>query len=225
MRSRTLERFVPGRLRLPMMVFIVPAVLIAVLSVAACGSDTQTTTTGLETTSSTTTVTTAPPVSSSTLLPQSTTTEQAPTTTTEPLSSAEILLPSGNIKAMGYIDRVWESGGKRYISIDYAEMLTGEEARDAAIEEGLIGPDEDLPNDYFITNENTKKREFTVSPSVSVATSTLLGGGMDEPSNWVEFTSFWSDSPPEGAGHLHLMPWWIERTGTEVISIMEQYLP
>lgn len=225
MRSRTLERFVSGRLRYVALVLMVLTALIAALSVSGCGSEAQTTTTGSETTSTTMATTTVPPASSTTLLPETTTTEPESTTTTEPLSSAEILLPNGNIRAMGYIDRVWESGGKRYISIDYAEMLTGEEARDAAIGEGVIGPDEDLPNDYFITNENPKKREFTVSLSVSVATSTVLGGGMDEPSTWAEFKSFWSDSPPEGTAHLHLMPWWIERAGTEVISITEQYLP
>ena len=42
-------------------------------------------------------------------------------------------------------------------------MLTGQEAVDAAVEAGYIAPGEDLPNDYFIRNENPQKREFTVA--------------------------------------------------------------
>jgi hypothetical protein len=36
------------------------------------------------------------------------------------------------------------------IEIDLAEMLTGEEAIAAAREAGVIGPDEDLPNDFYV---------------------------------------------------------------------------
>ena len=147
------------------------------------------------------------------------------TTTTEPLSNAEILLPNGNVRAMGYIDKVWESGGKRYISIDYAQMLTGEEARQAAIDAGVIQPGDYLDNDYFIVNDNPRKREFTVTATATFATSTFGGGGLDQPTTWAQFKSFWSASPPAGGEHLHELPWWIERTGGEVVSIEEQYLP
>jgi hypothetical protein len=125
---------------------------------------------------------------------------------------------------MGFIDKVWESGGKRYLRIDYAEMLTGEEAVEAAIAAGEIAPGEDLPNDYFIRNTNPQKRQFEVSGSVAITTSTR-GGGMDEPTTWAEFKSFWSASPPADAAHLKDSPWWIERDGKTVVRIDEQYLP
>lgn len=150
-------------------------------------------------------------------------TTEGPTTTSGPLSSAETRLPNGDIRALGFIDAVWESGGVRYLSIDYAEMLTGPEAIAAAVEAGYIEPGEDLPNDYFIRNQNPLKREFKVSPSVTVFTSTL-GGVMDRASTWSEFKSFWA-SPPADATHMKQVPWWIERRGNEVIKISEQYLP
>lgn len=37
--------------------------------------------------------------------------------------------------------------------VDLAEMLSGQEAHDAAVEAGVITEDEDLPNDFFIRNE------------------------------------------------------------------------
>ncbi len=154
---------------------------------------------------------------------------ETPSTDTngEALSSAETLQPDGTIKAMGYIDRVWEEGGARHISIDYAEMLTGEEAKAAAVEAGKIEPGEDLPNDYFIRNVNTKLREFVVSDSVAITTATrwVDGDDMGAPCTWEDFMSFWGPGLGDGESHLHNMPWWIVRDGDTVISIDEQYIP
>lgn len=150
------------------------------------------------------------------------------TTTTEALSSAETRLPDGTIKALGFIDRVWEAGGTRYLSIDYAEMLTGEEARRAAVEAGDLPPGEDLPNDYYIRNVNPKKREFRVSLSVAITTSTRWAphDGMGVSCTWEDFLSFWGPGPLlDGESHLHAVPWWIVRDGDLVIRIDEQYLP
>ncbi len=116
-----------GRLSLPA---ILVAAALAVAALGGCGADTDTTTSTSATASTVSTTTTVMPTTT-TAAPETTTTSAASTTTTEALSSAEILLPNGNIKGMGYIDKVWESGGVRHISIDYAQMLTGEEARQA----------------------------------------------------------------------------------------------
>jgi hypothetical protein len=209
------------------LIFIAGAILVSGLSLGGCGGGSETTTSKLvdSTTVSTTATTLATATSEVTIsIPETTTTEAETTTTTEALSNAEILLPNGNVRVMGFIDKVWESGGKRHISIDFAQMLTGEEARQAAIAAGDLAPDQELDNDYYIVNDNPRKREFVVAGSASVATSTF-GGGMDKPATWSQLKSFWSASPPTGGEHLRDMPWWIERKGTVVISIAEQYLP
>jgi len=209
------------------LLLVVGAIMVSGFVLAGCGGGTETTTSTAvdSTTASTTTTTAVTGISDTTTVSSGTTTSEAETTTTtEALSNAEILQPDGTIKAMGFIDKVWESGGKRYISIDFAQMLSGEEARQAAIEDGFIGPDEYLDNDYYIVNDNPRKREFTVADSAPITTATF-GGGMDEPVTWQQFKSFWSESPPEGGQHLRDMPWWIVRDGTEVISVAEQYLP
>jgi hypothetical protein len=104
-------------------------------------------------------------------------------------------------------------------------MLTGPEAVEAAIDAGYIQPGEDLPNDYFIRNVNAQKREFTVADAVTITTSTFLGAPPGTAVSWETFTSFWTEFTPEGGEHLSEMPWWIERSGQEVVSISEQYLP
>lgn len=210
------------------------------LAVAAvgCGGDNGTTTTmpapPEETTTSqvgpveeTTTTETGVETTTTTVVAEETTTTSAveeSTTTTEKLSTAETRLPNGHIKVMGYIEKVWEEGGKRHISIDYAEMLTGQEALEAAIAAGDIGPGEDLPNDYYIRNTNPAKREFQVAGSAQITTSTWQGG-MNNPITWAQFKSFFSATPPEDALHMRDSPWWIERDGPVVIRIDEQYLP
>ena len=209
-------------------------VIVLTAALAGCGDDETTTTeTGApeETTttavSEETTTTSLEEETTTSIAPEETTTtslEEETTTTTEALSTADTRLANGNIKAMGFIDAVWEEGGKRYLSIDYAEMLTGQEAIDAAIEAGMIQPGEDLPNDYFIRNTNPQKREFEISSPIDITTSTW-DGVMEKPVNWGQFLSFWSDNPPEGALHLSEAPWWIEREGQTVIKIDEQYLP
>lgn len=221
-----------------LIVVLVTALLAAglVVGAAACGGDEETTTTeaptttaASETTTSTdqvVTTTGAPATTTSSpgMPPLTTSTTVPSTSTTEKLSTAETLQPDGTIRAMGFIDRVWVEGGKRSLSIDYAEMLSGEAALKAAIEDGFIQPGETLDNDYYIRNQNPMKREFTIAAGVSITTQTR-SGGMGESATWEEFLSFWGPNPPEDAEHLKEMPWWIVRDGQEVIEIEEQYLP
>ncbi len=212
--------------------------MLFVVALAGCGgggSSTTTTPTAPEVTTTTagsaveettTTETILEGTTTTLILEETTTTSLAEsTTTTEKLSSAETRLANGNIKAMGFIDKVWEQSGKRYISIDYAEMLTGQEAVDAAVAAGEILPGEDLPNDYFIRNTNPAKRQFEVSDPVDITTSTWHGE-MNLPVTWAQFKSLWSATPPDAeAAYLRDSPWWIERDGQTVIKIDEQYLP
>ena len=145
-------------------------------------------------------------------------------TTTEALSSAETRQADGTIKGLGYIDKVWVKDGVRYLSIDYAQLYFGQGAVDAAVEDGYIKKGESLDNDYYIRNQNPKKREFTVAAAVTIKTQTRAGG-FDQPTTWEDFLSFWGPNLPEDDAHLKDSPWWIVRNGNEVIDINEQYLP
>jgi hypothetical protein len=202
-----------------LLVLAIGALAFIALLAASCGGDkTTTTVNGTDTTAPATTI------SETTTVSDSTTTTVGGTTTTEALSSAEERQSDGSIRGMGYISKVWESGGVRYIRIDYADMLTGAAAQKAAEAAGVIGPGEDLPNDYYIQNTSKKTRDFKVASSVTLKTSTW-NGAMDKPITWAQFISFWKTTPPSGADYLHLSPWWIVRVGDTVKSIEEQYLP
>ncbi len=221
---------------------LIPALLAAVLVVGACGgggnSTTTTTAAAPEMTTTTAaaveeTTTTGAIFESTTttsMLEETTTTGlEGTTTTTEELSTAETRLSNGHIKAMGFIDKVYVKDGKRYISIDYAEYLTGAAADAAAVAAGEIKPGEHVEDDYWIQNDNPQQRVFEVSDSVAITTSTWTTFAwneiMDHPVTWAQFKSFWSATPPADAIHLHRSPWWIERDGPLVVKIDEQFLP
>jgi hypothetical protein len=161
--------------------------------------------------------------STTTSVEATTTTQTESTVTTQELSGAETVLYDGSIRVMGRITEVSQDGARK-IKIDYALWLTGEEARQAAIEAGELGPDEDLPNDYYIDRGDDEVREFEVSGSVAITTASR-SGGPDEPATWPEFMSWFGESPPVGTEYLRDMPWWIVRDGDVVIKIDEQYIP
>lgn len=52
------------------------------------------------------------------------------------------------------------------LGVDLAEMLTGEEARLAAVEDGVIAEDEDLANDFYIDNDETVLELLEVTDDV-----------------------------------------------------------
>jgi hypothetical protein len=54
------------------------------------------------------------------------------------------------------------------IEFDELDILTGEEARQAAVEAGAIEPDEDLPNDVWLRDDSDATERATVDPGAVV---------------------------------------------------------
>lgn len=74
-------------------------------------------------------------------------------------------LPDGS--NFGYVTAV--SSGDRTITIDVAELLTGDAAVIAAIEDGVLEPGAiGVDNDYYVRNRNPKLRTVPVAPDAVV---------------------------------------------------------
>jgi len=59
--------------------------------------------------------------------------------------------------------------GGSTVTIDIAELLTGDAAVTAAIEDGALEPGEtSIDNDYYVRNKNPKLRTVTVGPTAPV---------------------------------------------------------
>ena len=157
---------------------------------------------------------------SSTEVPSSVTTAAPATTpTTQALSSAETLLPNGHIKAAGIIDDAWQDASGRHLRIDYIDVLTWDEAVAAGME------DPAYPYDgFWYSNVNPMLREFDVSTSAEILTSYRnYHVDFETTCTWADFMSFWSPSPAPGDEYMHDQIWWIERDGSTIIWIYQQY--
>jgi len=178
---------------------------LALATLAACGSDDDATATTAGTSVTTTTTT-------------------APATTTTTMSNPEAVF--------GWVRSFVSDAGATMVAADAAEMLTGEEAVAAAREDGVIGADEDLPNDYYIRNPDESTTEFTVSPDVVVTLQACYDGGECVTTEEVDLDT-WSvllggeDDPGldwdwYGAGQL---PYNFTVEAGVIVEVQEVYLP
>jgi hypothetical protein len=150
-----------------------------------------------------------------TTLSPTTTVSHTPSTST----ASEKVMTNGHIKACGIITRVWMDGSTRKIEIDYVDYLTGAEAVAAAAAAG-----EEAVNDYWVRNENSKLRTFTVSNSAAITLDDRsLPPAHLVPLSWAEFSAAWGLTGEEAVVRHSL--WWIERSGTTVVRIDQQFQP
>ncbi|MDH3538857.1 MAG: hypothetical protein OEP52_02580 [Acidimicrobiia bacterium] len=181
------------------------AVLALVATLAACGSDDDATATTARTSVATTTT-------------------MAPATTTTAMSTREVVF--------GWLRSFVSDAGATTVAADTAEMLNGEAAVAAAREDGVIGADEDLPNDYYIRNPDESTTEFTVSPDVVVTLQACYDGGECVTTEEVDLDT-WSvllggeDDPGldwdwYGAGQL---PYDFTVEAGVIVEVQEVYLP
>ena len=112
------------------------------------------------------------------------------------------------------------------MNFDEAEFLTGDEANQAAIEDGFIEEGDTVPNDYYIRNEEKTVARLRISRDVTILVETSSMDGMVGPApadvSWLWCALVSKD--PRQAGHAH-SPYWIEVTDGVVTRIEEQYLP
>jgi hypothetical protein len=185
--------------------------LVLSVALAACGGDDGaggTATTASPTTTTTTTITT--------------TTSPASTTTSAPSSEA----------LFGWVRSFEDIGGAVIVGVDRAEMLTGAEALAAARQDGFIGADEDLPNDFYIRNPDDATVDLDVSADVVVTLQACYQGGECVTTEEVDLATwsvlFGAEEDPGlewdwyGAGAL---PYQMTLVGGLVTEIQEVYLP
>lgn len=74
--------------------------------------------------------------------------------TPQPTPTTQALVPELDGEWFAWVT-VGTLDGTNVLGVDIAEMLSGEKARQAAIEDGVIDHDDDLPNDFYIDNDAT----------------------------------------------------------------------
>ena len=120
------------------------------------------------------------------------------------------------------------------VTADYATFLTGEEATAAAREDGVIGADDTVPNDFYIRNDNPALRELPVSEATPVVLQTCFVDGpcVRQTAVTVEqWASLLAEQAPGGLPQGWqwygggALPYWLTLHDGAIVHISEQYLP
>ena len=153
-----------------------------------------------------------------------TTSTTSPSTTVTTQTSSPSPLPDG--EHFGFL----RAASNGTLEFDPADFLTGDAALAAAREEGIIGQDEDLPNDFYISNPETDTVELTVGDS---AVFTLIGldqadALVERPVLVDELKSLWSGSADSSRLYGFVpgdLPMTVTLSDGLVVSAAQEYLP
>jgi hypothetical protein len=147
-----------------------------------------------------------------------------PSTVDEPAPTAD--LPDG--KWFGFVT-VNGDNGPTVVTIDIAEILTGEEARKAAVDAGVIEEGEDLPNDFFIDDPDDEIEVLILADDAVIrvlsATTPETYLTIDAPTLESLFNGSYSGEPVYGMSPDVPAPMEITVEGGLVTIIESVYLP
>jgi hypothetical protein len=78
------------------------------------------------------------------------------------------------VRSFGYIEAIDQQAGT--LRFDAAEFLSGAEGLRAAREDGAIGPEEALSNDYYVRNSDRSPETLVLADEVAVTRVQCNGG-------------------------------------------------
>ncbi|MHB1017260.1 MAG: hypothetical protein ACYC2X_05180 [Coriobacteriia bacterium] len=149
---------------------------------------------------------------------------------TEPMSAtassasmpldAEAPAPSERVPALVISART--EGGATILVVDYIQFLTGEDAAIAAADRGDESPP---PNDYYIVNDNTRLREFTVQDGISVMTVVQDDGTSDPGGHTIPLADWVARLSGPAANAFKSSFYWLTVSGETITTVEQQYLP
>ena len=170
-------------------------------------------------------------VSPTATTPAPTSETSAPTPTDNPSATPSAIAtpePAGDTLPDGrYFVRLTDiQGGEEgplLLQYDLAYFLIGEEANQAADDRGLETP---VPNDYFIVNDNPKRR---LTPLEGVYSVKYIpeGSGLSSPvkAHEAQFLGWMGESVQTDFPPKDTSWWWITIENGSVTKIEQQYLP
>lgn len=94
--------------------------------------------------------------------------ESPPVVVEDETVPAPLPVPAPDGETFGFVTAVDAAS----VTFDPARMLSGQEAREAATADGVIGPGEDLPNDFYIDNPDADLLTLPVTDDLQ---PTVLG--------------------------------------------------
>jgi hypothetical protein len=150
----------------------------------------------------------------------------APSSPKHSLIASTSALPGPELedgRHFGYIESIDLETPVGTVVFDLGYFLSGEEANQAAAEDGYPTP---VDNDYYIVNDNPRLRTLLVSPDITIR---LVDWGYSTglfSADARRFQqSFALDGYPLGRYKGRFSPYWLTIKGGVVVTIEEQYQP
>lgn len=142
----------------------------------------------------------------------------------EPSATARttgIGLDTDNGRRLAYIKRVWydTKTSETYLTVDYAQMLTGEDAARAAEARGDESPP---PNDYYIVNDNPKLRTFLLGARSDIRYLSDPGSAELTSTTTAQFLTHWRSGD---VMRLKNNPYWLVVKFDRVLALEHVFLP
>lgn len=140
------------------------------------------------------------------------------------------ILPVNSERQMGYIKKVYEKNGKKYLDIDYIQWLAGDAAEKAMREDGQCPKSGEciVLDDYYIRNQNPLIRTFEILPDAQFLMQTYKLGENGGDISWnqeISYNQFKNIFMTNLKPRLKDVPYIVEIQSQKIVKVTEQYIP
>lgn len=128
-------------------------------------------------------------------------------------------------KQIGYISKVFEEQGKKYLIFDDVIFLVGDEAIKAAKKDGKAGYENGkyfVYNDYYIVNDSQLKKNYVISDSASL---NILEFFVESNSNGIENKAVSYNQFKDAVNKYGNMLCYIYTENDVIVKVEGQYIP
>jgi hypothetical protein len=127
------------------------------------------------------------------------------------------------VRDFAFIEEIGKTPEGYVFTVQYADLLRGEEARKAAVEDGEIGAEDPWEEEFYMRPTEDDPVELRVSKSVQV----FLARRPPEPPVAIsveEFVKLFEVGDPE-ENELAGSGWWITMDGERILKLEQQWEP
>lgn len=135
------------------------------------------------------------------------------------------IIPIAKSKQIGYISKVYQEGGKRYLKFDDVKFLTGNVAIEAAKKDGAAVYEDGeyyVYDDYYIVNNNKEIKSYVIADNASL---NVIGWWIDSVNGDINSHSVSYDNFKNVSSKYENMLCYIYTENDVVVKIEGQYTP